>query len=143
MKTIAIINGPNLNLLGTREPELYGTATLADIERDCRAVAAVKNLAVEFYQSNVEGELVNFIQTARDQAAGIIINPGAYSHTSIAIMDALQACTMPIIEVHLSNLAKRDDFRHNSFVSRAATGCVMGLGAPGYVLALEALAKLV
>jgi 3-dehydroquinate dehydratase-2 len=139
-KTIYILNGPNLNLLGTREPEIYGRDTLADIERMAKASAKRLGLAVVFRQSNREGELVDWIQEARKQAAGIIINAAAYSHTSVAILDALLAADKPVIEVHLSNLFRRESFRHHSWISSAAIGLICGFGAQGSVLALEAIA---
>ena len=139
-KTLHIINGPNLNLLGTREPDVYGTTTLADIEQMCAARAASHGLTSLCLQSNDEGEMVNFIQTARTDAAGIIINAGAYSHTSVAILDALQAAEVPIIEVHLSNIFAREEFRHHSYVSGVAAGVICGLGAQGYEMAIDALA---
>jgi 3-dehydroquinate dehydratase II len=139
---ILVLNGPNLNLLGVREPKTYGSETLADIEEACLERAAALDLALDFRQSNHEGQLVDWIQEARESADGIIINAGAYTHTSIAILDALRACELPIIEVHLSNIYRRESFRHRSFVSRAATGVVAGLGAKGYELAVEAIAGL-
>jgi len=139
---ILILNGPNLNLLGTRQPEIYGTATLDDIEAACRARAAALGLAIEFRQSNGEGELIDWIQGACGTAAGIVINPGAYSHTSIALLDALLACEVPVVEVHLSNLHKREAFRRTSFISQAANGVICGFGAKGYLMALEGLAEL-
>lgn len=138
---IFILNGPNLNLLGVRQPEIYGSETLADIEALCADRAAKLSLEIDFRQSNIEGELVGWIQEARDSAAGIIINAAAYTHTSIAILDALKAVDVPVIEVHLSNVFAREDFRHHSYVSLAATGVICGLGSAGYLLALEALAK--
>ena len=138
---IFILNGPNLNLLGVRQPEIYGSETLADIEALCADRAAALGLEIDFRQSNIEGELVGWIQEARDGAAGIIINAAAYTHTSIAILDALKAVDVPVIEVHLSNVFAREDFRHHSYVSLAATGVICGLGSAGYLLALEALAK--
>lgn len=140
---ILVLNGPNLNLLGTREPEIYGTETLDDIERQCRARADALGLAIEFRQSNTEGELVDWIQDARDGMAGIVINAGAYTHTSVAILDALQASDLPIVEIHLSNIFRRESFRHHSYVSQAATGLVCGFGGLGYSLALEAMAHLI
>ena len=139
---ILILNGPNLNLLGTREPEIYGTATLADVEAACRKQAKALGLAAECRQSNSEGELVGWIQEARGSAAGIVLNPGAYTHTSVAILDALLAVGLPVIEVHLSNTHKREDFRRHSYVSRAAVGVICGFGMRGYLLALEAMAGL-
>lgn len=142
-KTILVLNGPNLNLLGVREPTHYGRETLAEIEEACLDRAAELGLVVDFRQSNHEGELVDWIQASRETADGIIINAGAYSHTSVAILDALQAAELPVIEVHLSNIYRRDQFRHNSYVSLAARGIVCGLGGHGYELALEAIARLV
>lgn len=139
-QTIHIINGPNLNLLGTREPEIYGTTTLADIEAMCEARAAAHGMQAVCFQSNDEGELVNTIQQARAQAAGLIINAGAYSHTSVAILDALQAVEAPIMEVHLSNIFAREEFRHHSYISGIAAGVICGLGAQGYEMAIDALA---
>lgn len=140
--TVLILNGPNLNLLGEREPEIYGRESLADIEAACRAKAGELGLAVDFRQSNSEAEMVDIIQKARKDAAGIIVNAGALSHTSIAILDALLAAKAPVIEVHLSNIYRREDFRRSSYVSQAATGVICGLGSQGYLLALEAVAKL-
>jgi 3-dehydroquinate dehydratase-2 len=137
---VLILNGPNLNLLGTREPETYGAATLTDIEESCRDRAAALGLETDCRQSNSEGELVGWIQQARGTAGGIIINPGAYTHTSVAILDALLAAGLPVIEVHLSNIHRREDFRRHSYVSQAAEGVICGLGARGYLLALEAMA---
>lgn len=137
---VYVLNGPNLNLLGTREPELYGSDTLADIEKLCRAAAAKHGLEVVFRQTNVEGELVNWLQEARTKAAGVLLNAGAYTHTSVAILDAIRATTMPVIEVHLSNPFAREQFRHHSFVSPAAKGLICGFGAHSYVLAIDALA---
>ncbi|MCF8470995.1 MAG: type II 3-dehydroquinate dehydratase [Parvibaculum sp.] len=140
-KPVFVLNGPNLNLLGQREPEIYGSTTLADIERQVRAKAKVLGLTVECRQSNHEGELVDWIQEARDGAAGLILNAGAYSHTSIAIHDALAMLDMPVIEVHISNVHKRESFRHHSTLSSVATGVICGLGTIGYELALEAVAS--
>jgi 3-dehydroquinate dehydratase-2 len=139
--TILILNGPNLNLLGVREPETYGTATLADIEEACLERAAALGLEIEFRQSNHEGQLIDWIQEARESADGIVINPGGYTHSSVAILDALRAADLPVIEVHLSNIHRREHFRHRSYVSLAATGVIAGLGSHGYVLALEAMAR--
>lgn len=141
--TIMVLNGPNLNMLGTRQPEIYGYDTLADIEGRLRALAKTHGLDLAFRQSNHEGELVGWIQEARTSCAGIIINPAAYTHTSVAILDALLSCDMPVIELHLSNPHKREEFRHRSFVSAVATGIICGFGAHGYELALEAVARLV
>lgn len=140
---IAVLNGSNLNMLGVREPHIYGRDTLADIEKRLLSHAASLGLDLQFRQSNGEAELVAWIQEARSTCAGIIINPAAYTHTSVAILDALLLSELPVIELHLSNPHRRDEFRHRSFVSRAAKGVVCGLGAHGYELALEAMAKLV
>lgn len=139
MSHILILNGPNLNLLGSREPHLYGSQTLADIIDECQALAASLSITLTAKQSNHEGELIEWIHQARGTMDGIIINAGAYTHTSIAIRDALSAFEKPIIEVHLSNLYKREEFRHHSFISDIATGCIIGLGATGYRLALQAM----
>ena len=140
---IMVLNGPNLNLLGTRQPEIYGHDTLADIEDRLRARAEVLGLELDLRQSNHEGELVTWIQEARTTCAGIIINPAAYTHTSVAILDALLMCEMPVIELHLSNPYRRDEFRHPSYVSLAATGVIAGLGPHGYEIAFDAMARLV
>jgi 3-dehydroquinate dehydratase-2 len=137
-----VLNGPNLNLLGTREPEIYGRTTLDDIRGLAEARAKSLGLAADFRQSNDEGELVSWIQGARDTASAIIINAAAYTHTSVAILDALLACGLPVIEVHLSNIFKREEFRHHSYVSRASTGVICGFGAQGYELAIDAMAKI-
>ncbi|MEA2754852.1 MAG: 3-dehydroquinate dehydratase [Aliidongia sp.] len=139
---ILILNGPNLNLLGTREPAIYGSRTLADIEAACRARADSLGLSVDFRQSNGEGTLIDWVQAARGTAAGIVLNAGGYSHSSIALMDALAASDLPIIEVHLSNIHRREEFRHHSYVSRVARGVIVGLGGFGYELALDAMARL-
>ncbi len=139
-KPVLIINGPNLNMLGTREPEHYGTQTLAEIQADCERTATVLGLKVDFRQSNNEGEIVGWIQAAAEEAAGIIINPAAYTHTSVAILDALVQTDGPVIEVHLSNIFQREGFRHHSYVSPAAHGIICGFGGAGYLLALEAMA---
>jgi 3-dehydroquinate dehydratase-2 len=140
---ITVLNGPNLNLLGTREPEKYGHATLDDVETLCAETAEEYGLAIDFRQSNAEGELVTWIQECRGRAAGIIINPAGYTTTSIAILDALLAVGLPVIEVHITNIHRREEFRHHSFVSKAATGVIAGLGVQGYALALQAMAGLV
>ncbi len=140
---VFVLNGPNLNMLGLRQPKVYGRATLADVEALCRDRAEALGLAVDFRQSNHEGELVGWIQEARKAAAGIVINAGAYTHTSVAILDALLTAEKPVIEVHLSNVFRRESFRHHSYVSPAATGVIVGLGPQGYALALEAMAGLV
>jgi 3-dehydroquinate dehydratase II len=137
---LLVLNGPNLNLLGRREPEIYGRDSLDDIAAASRARAKDFNLSVDFRQSNHEGELVTWIQEARDTVKGIIINPGGLSHTSVALLDALVFTELPVIEVHLSNIFRRESFRHHSFVSSAAQGVICGLGPRGYLLAVEALA---
>ena len=140
-KTIYILNGPNLNLLGTREPEIYGTTTLADIEAMCLKHAEKRGLSVSFHQSNDEGTLVELIQEARSSGMGVIINAGAYTHTSVAILDAILVLEIPVVEVHLSNLFKREEFRHHSFITPAAQGLICGLGAQGYVMAIDYLSQ--
>ncbi|MDX2288081.1 MAG: type II 3-dehydroquinate dehydratase [Hyphomicrobiaceae bacterium] len=142
-KPIFVLNGPNLNLLGKREPAVYGTATLEDLRRLTEARAASLGHAVEFRQSNHEGVLIDWVQEARDKAAGIILNAGGLTHTSIALLDALQAAELPVVEVHLSNIFRRDAFRHHSYMSLAATGVICGVGAKGYELAVEAMAHLI
>ncbi len=137
---ILVLNGPNLNLLGVREPKTYGSETLADIEEACLERAAALDLALDFRQSNHEGQLVDWIQEARESADGIIINAGGYSHTSIAILDALRACELPIIEVHLSNIFAREPYRHHSYISSVARGVICGFGAQSYIIALDAIA---
>jgi 3-dehydroquinate dehydratase II len=141
-KPIYVLNGPNLNLLGMREPEIYGRATLADIEKACIERAAQLGRTIVFRQSNVEGELVNWLQEARDKAAAVILNAGAYTHTSVALLDAIRAIAIPVIETHLSNPAAREDFRHISLVGQAAKGVIAGFGATSYLLAIEAAALL-
>jgi 3-dehydroquinate dehydratase II len=140
---VYVLNGPNLNLLGAREPAIYGRETLADVEAACHESAAGLDLGIEFRQSNHEGDLIDSIHEARGKAAGIVINPGGLTHTSIALMDALSASELPIVEVHLSNIHRRESFRHLSYVSRVATGVICGLGPHGYVLAVEAMARLI
>ena len=142
-KNIFILNGPNLNLLGTREPGIYGAETLSDIEAACAAHAKGHGLAVDFRQSNLEGELVGWIQEARTKADALLLNAGAYTHTSIAILDALRAVDKPVIEVHLSNIFRREDYRKHSYVSEAATGIISGFGSHGYILGIDAAAKLI
>jgi len=139
-KPIYVLNGPNLNMLGLREPAVYGRESLGDVEKRAQERAKTLGLTIAFRQSNDEGELVSWIQEARDKAQGIILNAGAYSHTSIAILDALQAAELPVIEVHLSNIFRREPYRQHSYVSLAAIGVICGLGAKGYELALEAMA---
>ncbi|HSV29127.1 MAG TPA: type II 3-dehydroquinate dehydratase [Candidatus Omnitrophota bacterium] len=140
---VLIVNGPNLNMLGKRQPEVYGTETLADIEKACLGHGSSVGMDVEFRQSNHEGDLVDWIQQARGRCAGIIINAGAYTHTSIAILDALLAAEVPTVEVHLSNIHQREEFRHASYVSKAAKGMICGFGSHGYILALDALARMI
>ena len=140
---VYFLNGPNLNLLGSREPEIYGRETLADIEKKVAARTKSHGLKVVFRQSNHEGVLVDWIQEARTKGAGVIINPGAYSHTSIAIYDAFKALDKPIIEVHLSNPHQREAFRHHDYVAMVAKGAIVGLGPKGYLLAVDAMADLV
>jgi 3-dehydroquinate dehydratase-2 len=139
---IMVLNGPNLNLLGSRQPEVYGTGTLDELETLCAETAEGLGLAIDFRQSNLEGELISWVQEARGRAAGLVINPAGYSHTSIALMDALLAVDLPVIEVHLSNIHAREAFRAHSYVSRAAQGVICGLGFAGYRLALIALSDI-
>ena len=140
---IVILNGPNLNLLGQRQPEIYGRDTLADVEADCRKLGSELGLDLDFKQSNHEGQLIDWIHEARTSVAGLIINPGAYTHTSIAILDALKTCEFPILEVHISNVHQRESFRHHSYVSLAATGVIAGFGVHGYELAVRHLGRLI
>lgn len=140
---VLILNGPNLNMLGTREPETYGHETLADISRLCAETAEPLGLATEFRQTNHEAELIDWIHKARGRCAGIVINPAAWTHTSVAIRDALVASELPVIEVHLSNVHKREAFRHHSFVSPIALGVICGLGSGGYRAALQHLSQLI
>ena len=142
-KPIYVLNGPNLNLLGAREPDIYGRTTLAGIRAMAVKQAKGHGLAVVFRQSNHEGELVEWIQEARTKAAGVIINAGAYTHTSVALHDALRALDCPIVEVHLSNTFAREEFRHRSHISPVATGLIVGFGAKSYVLAIDAIASLI
>jgi 3-dehydroquinate dehydratase-2 len=143
MKLVAVFNGPNLNMLGVREPEKYGTATLDDVESLCAEAAEDLGLAIDFRQSNLEGELVGWIQECRGRAHGIIINPAGYTTTSVAILDALTAVGLPVIEVHITNIHRREEFRQHSLVSKAAVGVIAGLGVTGYALALEAMAGMI
>jgi 3-dehydroquinate dehydratase-2 len=142
-KPILILNGPNLNLLGTREPHIYGSTTLAEVERMCQTRAKQRGLTISFRQSNSESQLVEWIHEAINGSDGIIINPAAYTHTSVAILDALNMIKAPIIELHISNPHKREPFRHHSYVSLAATALICGLGVNGYPIAVEALADLI
>jgi 3-dehydroquinate dehydratase-2 len=141
-KPIYVLSGPNLNLLGTREPEIYGRDTLEDVRRRCETRAASLGREIVFRQSNHEGELIDWIQEAREKACAIVINPAGYGHTSVAILDALKAAELPVVECHLSNPAAREDFRRHTYVSLAATGLVSGFGAASYELAVEAAAGL-
>src|ERR1700744_3634278 len=141
-RLVYVLNGPNLNLLGKRQPHIYGHETLADVERDCRSLAVELGLELRFHQSNREYEIIDWIHEARETAAGIIINPAAFTHTSVAILDALKICECPIFEVHISNVHQREAFRHHSYVSLAATGVIAGFGTQGYTLALQRLASL-
>lgn len=142
-KLIILLNGPNLNLLGLRQPEIYGDETLADVVAKLSDLAAALGLVIKAQQSNHEGQLVDWIHQARGTSVGIIINPGAYSHTSIAILDALNAYEDPVLEVHISNIHKREPFRHQSYVSQRADGVIAGFGTEGYALALRRMASLV
>jgi 3-dehydroquinate dehydratase II len=141
-KPILILNGPNLNMLGRREPHIYGSTTLAEVEAMCRRRAEQHGLAIAFHQSNSETQIVDWIQGAIDGADGIIINPAAFTHTSVAILDALSMIKQPIIELHISNPHKREPFRHHSYVTMAATALICGLGVAGYPLAVDAMADL-
>ena len=142
MSLIYILNGPNLNLLGTREPDIYGADTLDMVKEKCAAKATTLGLSVDFRQTNIEGELVNWIHEARLKAHGILINAGAYTHTSVALHDALKAVNLPTVEVHLSNVYKRESFRHHSYISPAAHGVICGFGPQSYELALEGLSNI-
>ena len=141
-KTVTVLNGPNLNLLGKRQPEIYDHDTLADVETLCRDTAAPFGLEVAFHQSNHEGEIVEQVHAARESSAGIIINPAAYTHTSVAILDALNTFEGPVIEVHISNVHKRESFRHHSYVSFRADAVIAGCGVEGYALAMRRMASL-
>jgi 3-dehydroquinate dehydratase II len=142
-RIVYLLNGPNLNLLGKRQRHIYGHETLADVERDCRALAEELNLELRFEQSNREYEIIDWIHAARETAGGIVINPAAFTHTSVAILDALNAFDAPVIEIHISNVHKREEFRHHSFVSRRADGVIAGFGTQGYLLALRRMARLI
>lgn len=143
MKPVYVLNGPNLNMLGLREPAIYGADTLKDVEARCRSHAAGLGLTIEFRQTNIEGELVSWIHEARDKASGIAINAGAYTHTSIALHDALKAADVPAVELHLSNVHKREEFRHHSFIAAAVNGVICGFGVDSYVLAISALHSII
>ncbi len=142
-RTVYVLNGPNLNLLGKRQPKIYGFETLADVERDCRKLAESLKLDLHFHQSNREYEIIDWIHECRETAGGIVINPAAFTHTSVAILDALNTCEFPIFEVHISNVHQREAFRHHSFISAKATGVIAGFGTQGYLLALERLGRLI
>ena len=142
MNKIIILNGPNLNLLGEREKNQYGSFTLKDVEKSCKDYANQNNIELSFFQSNVEGELVNQIQNARNSQDGLIINAGGYTHTSVVIHDALKILKIPIIELHISNIYNREEFRHKSLISRVAKGIICGFGAEGYVMSLKAMIKI-
>ena len=142
-RLVYVLNGPNLNLLGKRQPHIYGHETLADVEKDCRAVAKELKLELRFHQSNREYEIIDWIHEARETAGGIVINPAAFTHTSVAILDALSSCEFPIIEVHISNVHKREAFRQHSYVSGVASGVIAGFGTQGYSLALRRMARLI
>ena len=143
MQTVFILNGPNLNLLGKRQPEIYGRETLADVEAACRALAVEFGFDIRLSQSNAEFQIIDWIHEAREAASGIIINPGAFTHTSIAILDALNAFEGPVLEVHISNVHKRESFRHHSYVSLRADGVIAGFGVEGYALATRRMATLI
>lgn len=140
---VAVLNGPNLNMLGLRQPGVYGSATMDDVEQLCAETADQLGLAIDFRQTNGEGELVSWVQECRGRAAGIVINPAAYTHTSVALLDALLAVELPVIEVHISNIHRREEFRRRSYVSMAAVGVICGLGPRGYALALRGMAGLI
>ena len=142
-RLVFILNGPNLNLLGERQPQIYGYDTLADVERDCRRVAAELSLELRFHQSNREYEIIDWVHEARKTAGGIVINPAAFTHTSVALLDALNTFEPPVIEVHIANVYKREEFRHHSFVSSRADGVMAGFGIQGYTLALRRIAELI
>ena len=142
-RTVFVLNGPNLNLLGFRQPHIYGHETLDDVERDCRALAAELRLDLRFHQSNREYEIIDWVHEARNVAGGIVINPAAFTHTSVAVLDALNAFEPPVIEVHISNVHKREAFRHHSYVSLRADGVIAGFGTQGYLLALRRMARLI
>ena len=142
MKKIIILNGPNLNLLGEREKDQYGNVTLKDIENECKKYAEKNKILLSFFQTNIEGELVDQIQDSRKSQDGLIINAGGYTHTSVAIHDALKILKIPIIELHISNVYNREDFRHKSLISKVANGIICGFGASGYLMSLQAITKL-
>jgi 3-dehydroquinate dehydratase-2 len=139
---VAVLNGPNMNMLGLRQPHIYGSATLGDVEQLCAETAEGLGLAIDFRQTNGEGELITWVQECRGRAAGIVINPAGYTTSSIALMDALLATELPVIEVHVTNIHRREEFRHNSYVSKVAVGVIAGLGIKGYAMALAAMADI-
>jgi 3-dehydroquinate dehydratase II len=143
MKKILVLNGPNLNLLGKRQPEIYGTATLADIEKRARSLAKELGVEIDFRQSNSEGELVTWIQEAADRFAALVINPAAYTHTSLAMRDAISAAAIPTVEIHISNIHRREAFRHHSYIAEVAVGQIAGFGAGSYLLGLRAAVELI
>ena len=143
MYNILIINGPNLNLLGEREKDKYGKISLQDVENNCKEFSKKNEIQIEFFQSNIEGEIVNAIQNSRDKQDGLIINAGGYTHTSVAIHDALKVLKIPIIELHITNIYNREEFRHKSLVSKVAKGIVCGFGTNGYIMALDAIKKII
>lgn len=140
---VYVLNGPNLNLLGKRQPEVYGHETLADVEKACRELSEELGLELHFHQSNAEFQIIDWIHEARETASGIVINPAAFTHTSVAILDALNTCDFPVLEVHISNVHRRESFRHHSYVSLRADGVIAGFGTQGYTLALRRLARLI
>jgi len=142
-RIVFVLNGPNLNLLGKRQPHIYGHETLTDVERNCRVLARELKLEIRFHQSNREYEIIDWIHEARETAGGIVINPAAFTHTSVAILDALSACDFPIVEVHISNVHKREAFRHHSYISAVASGVIAGFGTQGYSLAIRRMARLI
>jgi 3-dehydroquinate dehydratase II len=142
-RIVYVLNGPNLNLLGKRQPAIYGHETLADVEAECRRIGQELNLEIEFRQSNAEHQIIDWIHEARERAGGMVINPAAFTHTSVAILDALNTCEFPIIEVHISNVHRREPFRHHSYVSLVASGVIAGFGTQGYGLALQRIARLI
>jgi 3-dehydroquinate dehydratase-2 len=142
-RLVYVLNGPNLNLLGKRQPHIYGHVTLADVEAECRELAGELQLDLRFHQSNREYEIIDWIHAAREEAGGIVINPAAFTHTSVAILDALNTFEAPVVEVHISNVHKREAFRHHSYVSLRADGVIAGFGTQGYTLALQRVARLI
>ncbi len=142
-RLVYVLNGPNLNLLGKRQPDIYGHVTLADVEAECRKLAGELKLDLRFHQSNREYEIIDWIHAAREEAGGIVINPAAFTHTSVAILDALNTFEAPVVEVHISNVHKREAFRHHSYVSLRADGVIAGFGTQGYTLALQRVARLI